>query len=72
MQKQANILFTLNWYTLEETAWPQEDRTGQGRVEGVHFSDHHGTADALMDQRRRTHRRGLQGRVQFCDAFIFH
>ena len=29
--------------------WPEEDRTGQGRMEGVHFSDHRGTADALID-----------------------
>ena len=32
-----------------ESVWPEEDRTGQGRVEGIHFLDHHRTADALMD-----------------------
>ena len=37
-----------------ESVWPEGDRTGQGRAEGIHFSDHHRTADALMDEGRRS------------------
>ena len=42
-RRGGQIIFS---HLMGESVWPEEDRTGQGRVEGINFSDHHGTTDA--------------------------